>query len=254
MHTKRNAMGMKTRTLIGFAGLGLFTMGLIGCVSYTNVPVPESAPAFQSANNRQSIEVLARALEAVIWDHPVNGEYAINFPVGTTPETAQKIVSQLPIGAIVPFEGMSDDTPVYSIGRVWIRLSDAKVDVVYPFMRADRVSQDQSVTVWLNGGIRRWRMNRLQHWSAGTVPTPPVYVPIWPEPQLEEELEKQPLIDTVDEPALQKDIDESSSVVQEEYMSGVDEAKHDADAVEPAPIEKSISGDGYYEVPVKSGE
>jgi len=141
-------------------------------------------------NHAQSITVVSRALEAVIGEHPVvdgEGHYAINLPIGTTPESADKILGALPDGAIVPFEGMGSATPMYSIGRVWIRASDAKVDVVYPFVGTDGVHQDQSVTVWLNGGVRKWRVNRQQHWAPGTIETPPIYVPISGDDQADEE-------------------------------------------------------------------
>jgi len=206
---------------VGF-GFGAVAMGLGGCVSYTNVPVPESAPAFKSMNHTQSITVVARALEAVLSEHQYRddeGHYAINLPMGTTPESAQKIIDRLPEGAIVPFEGMDHTMPMYSIGRIWIRASDAKVDVVYPYMRADGRSEDQSVTIWLNGGVRKWRVNRMQHWAPGTIPTPPISVPIVPEEQ------------TIDEPT---------------PVAGETEEPVESDS---EPISEP-TGNGYQEIPV----
>jgi len=162
-------------SVLGISGL---LIGLAGCVSYTNVPVPASAPAFESANHWASISVITEALATVIAKHPPAGDFVINLPTGTTPETFEKIIAELPAGAIMPFEGMDSDLPVYHIGRVWIRASDAKVDVIYPFTGYDGAKSDQNVTVWLNGGVRRWRAYREQSWSAGTIPTPPIYVPI----------------------------------------------------------------------------
>ncbi len=166
---------MVTGAMLGALGIGS------GCVSYTNVPVPESAPAFKSANHFQSIAVVKKALATVIEQYPVEGTYMINLPVGTSPESFEQVIAGLPEGAIMPHEGMDSGTPVYHIGRVWIRASDAKVDVIYPFKRADGRIEDQNVTVWLSGGVRKWRVYRQQHWAAGTIPTPPVYVPVWPE-------------------------------------------------------------------------
>jgi len=186
---KNTRMG---RAMILSAGLGLGAISVLmsGCVSYTNVPVPESAPAFKSMNHGQSITVVSRALSAVIADHPVrdgDGHYAINLPIGTTPSSADKILAALPVGAIVPFEGMDSSVPTYSIGRIWIRASDAKVDVVYPFVGINGIHHDQSVTVWLNGGVRKWRVNRQQHWAPGTIETPPIYVPISGDEQADED-------------------------------------------------------------------
>ena len=176
--------------MAGAVGMACFSMAMSGCVSYTNVPVPASAPAFKNANHMQSISVVTRALEAVIAEHPTEGSYLINLPAGTTPETFEKIIADLPAGAIMPVDGMSDDIPTFHIGRIWIRASDAKVDVIYPFTGLDGITTDQNVTVWLSGGIRKWKAYRQQHWTAGTIPTPPMYVPIIEAEELVEEVEE----------------------------------------------------------------
>lgn len=173
--------------IVAVVGMTSMTGFMSGCVSYTNVPGPESAPAFQSVNHMQSISVVTRALETVIVGHPVTGAYVINLPAGTSPESFEKIIAQLPEGAMMPSDEMSDDVPVYHIGRIWVRASDAKVDVIYPFMRADGTVQDQNVTIWLSGGVRKWKVYREQYWAAGTIPTPPMVVPIVPEEEIAQE-------------------------------------------------------------------
>jgi len=153
----------------------------VGCVSYTNVPEPSSAPAFKHANSGSSIKVIVASLDRVVGKHPLrdgSGRYAVNLPAGTTPETAHTIVSRLGSGANVPFEGMEDSIPVYHISRIWLRGRSGKVDVVYPFMDVDGTRSDRGVTVWLHGGDRPWYVERMQYWAPGTVPTPPVYVPV----------------------------------------------------------------------------
>ncbi|MDF1809313.1 MAG: hypothetical protein P1U42_06425 [Phycisphaerales bacterium] len=219
-----------------------FTAVLAGCVSYTNVPVPHSAPAFQSANHSASISVIAKALNEVVSKYPTAGEYTLNLPTGTSPESAQKIIDRLPAGAILPYEGMSDDIPVYHIGRIWIRASDAKVDVVYPFTFVDGTTQDQSVTVWVSGGVRSWRVYRLQHWTAGTVPTPPIYIPIYPEDEVQTDSEM--IVDT--------EMSSNEQDVQEEIDSLPDT---EPDTMEsPAEVVEPVSNSNaplYREVPVE---
>ncbi|MBL4697862.1 MAG: hypothetical protein JKX70_03415 [Phycisphaerales bacterium] len=216
--------------LTGLAGMSLFGTG---CVSYTNVPVPASAPAFKNANHMQSISVVTRALEAVIAEHEVVGDYAINLPVGTTPETFDKIIAKLPAGATMPFDGMSTDMPTYHIGRVWIRASDAKVDVIYPFTGLDGITTDQNVTVWLSGGVRRWKAYRQQHWTAGTIPTPPVYVPAWND-DAQPEIQSSEMVD---------------EMIQEDQPAIVTEP-----TAQPKPNidEHNEAGNGYREVPVEN--
>lgn len=162
------------------AGL-LGALSLPGCVSYTNVPEPESPPAFRSANHFQAKRVARVALDEVISRYPMRdaqGRYSVNLPAGTTLETAQEIIDALPPGAVLPYEGMDESIPVYHIGRIWIRASDAKVDVLYPARSFDGGAFVGNVTVWLNGGVRRWKPGRMQHWAPGTIPVPPIYVPI----------------------------------------------------------------------------
>lgn len=173
--------GFRGKMGISLASAIVATLALGACVSYTNVPVPESAPAYASANNWQSIKVTRTALAAVINRFPAagpDGRYAINLPNGTSRETAFKIIAGLPEGAILPYEGMGGEIPVYHISRIWIRASDAKVDVLYPItdVRGNRLQG--TVTVWLYGGISNWRADRFQSWAPGTIPTPPIYVPL----------------------------------------------------------------------------
>lgn len=166
------------RKILGLAiGAGVMAMVTGGCVSYTNVPVPSSAPAFKHANSGGSIKSISVAADRVVMRHPMKdgqGRYAINLPAGTTPETAREILGRLPDGAVIPWEGMDDSVPVYHISRIWLRGASGKVDVVYP-IDADT---DGGVTVWVHGGDRSWYVERLQYWAPGTIPTPPVYVPV----------------------------------------------------------------------------
>jgi len=148
-----------------------------GCVSYTSVPEPSKGIALGHTNSGGSIKSIVASLERVILRHPVrdeHGEYAVNLPVGTTPETAATIVSRLPTGAVLPYEGMDGSVPVYHIGRVWLRGSSGKVDVVYPI----EGDVDGGVTIWVHGGDRPWYVKRMQYWAPGTVPTPEMYVPL----------------------------------------------------------------------------
>jgi len=179
--SQHNGIGLRIGLVSASAAMLGFLGQLGGCVSYTNVPVPESAPAFKSANHAQSISVVGKALETVISKHPVSGAYLINLPAGTSPESFDQIIAELPEGAMMPSDGMDEGMPTYHIGRVWIRASDAKVDVIYPFVRADGTDQAQNVTIWLSGGVRSWRVYREQYWAPGTIPTPPLSVPIVPD-------------------------------------------------------------------------
>lgn len=163
-------------SLIAAAGM-LGLPGPVGCTSYTNVPGPDAAVAMQDPNARQASRAVQTALEWAVRRHPVEGPFVINLPVGTSSETAASIASALGPMAVVPESGQTD-LPVYHITRVWIRMSDGKVDVVYPAMDGLGRKIDRGVTVWMNAGVRPWRVSRGQYWAPGTVPVPEIWVPI----------------------------------------------------------------------------
>lgn len=159
--------------LAGLAGLA----SLSGCTSYTNVPGPESTLAGQDPNARQPSRAVETALLWTVRRHPVDGPFVINLPPGTSTETAESIAGALGPMARIP-ESATTDLPVYHVSRVWIRLSDGKVDVVFP--TRDGLGRDiqRGVTTWMNSGIRSWTVSRGQYWAPGTVPVPSIWVPI----------------------------------------------------------------------------
>ena len=243
--TRTDSWTLKTPVLvITSAAIALASLG--GCMSYTNVPAPESAPAFKSANHLHAKKVANKALQEAFERYPMRdaqGQYSVNLPVGTSLESAQEIVEGLPDGVVIPYEGMDDSIPVYHIGRIWIRASDAKVDVLYPARSFDGSDFTGNITVWLNGGIRRWVMNRVQHWAPGTIPVPPLYVPI-PEAEL------KMMEDGIDDRSEMSTAPEPVESVEEEQETQVEQTP-----VEPAPapvVEQPSSNTGgtYREVPV----
>ncbi|MBO6512467.1 MAG: hypothetical protein JJ974_00690 [Phycisphaerales bacterium] len=220
--------GLK-RTVLGVViGSGILGLAAGGCVSYTNVPVPSSAPAFKHANSGASIKSISAAIERVVLRHPMKdaqGRYAVNLPAGTTPETAEKILDRLSDGAVIPWEGMDESVPVYHISRIWLRGATGKVDVVYP-IDADT---DGGVTAWVQGGDRSWYVERLQYWAPGTIPTPPVYVPIG-------DTERRGEMMTDDEYEAPVDMDELESAPE---SPAVDESVRER-AAEPEPDDQVL--------------
>jgi len=202
--------------------------GVGGCVSYTSVPEPSKGIALGHTNSGGSIKTVVASIERVVLRHPMRddqGNYAVNLPVGTTPETAETIVSRLPTGAVLPYAGMSGSVPVYHIGRIWLRGASGKVDVVYPMLDADGQRIDGGVTVWVHGGDQPWYVQRMQYWAPGTVPTPSMYVPVgkagagdaemkdvdgYENPMTETELETDPVQEPgpVDDDGTYREIDE----------------------------------------------
>lgn len=168
----------KTSVLVaaGMLGLGL-SGGIVGCTSYTNVPGPDNNSARQDPNARQASAATLAGLQWTVRRHPVEGLYAVNLPVGTSLETARRITNSLGPNAVIP-DSDQIGLPTYHVTRVWIRVSDAKVDVVYPLNTFDGRQIERGVTTWLHAGVRPWVVSRGQYWAPGTVQTPPMWVPI----------------------------------------------------------------------------
>jgi hypothetical protein len=221
----------QTSIFIAAGMLGVSALSLTGCTSYTNVPGPESAPARQNPNARQAVSASEVALQWVVRRHTVSGPFALNLPAGTTRETADRIAAFVGPDAVVP-EGDVGNLPVYHVTRVWIRLSDAKVDVVYPMIDGQGNRIDRGVTVWLHAGVRPWTVSRGQYWAPGTVPTPPIWIP-------RDDAAFVPYEEPADE-AVQPEAVPEPTLVQPA-------AEPTAPATEPAPVQP---GTVYQEIPV----
>ncbi len=195
----RGQVHFQSRTLLAaLVGVSVAIAG--GCVSYTNVSGPQSPPSFRSPNHYAAVDVTGVALDWVLARHgPDDGSgYVVNLPAGMSQENAMKIFADLPSGAVWPGSADQDSAGMFHVGRVWIRASEAKVDVVYPFAKVDGSMGQRGVTVWLQGGVRDWRVIRGQYWAPGTVSIPAVSVPLAPEEKAEVQSD-EPVVDMHDE-------------------------------------------------------
>lgn len=239
---------MRTKLAIGMVSS---LLALTGCVSYTNVSGPESPPAFRSPNHYAAVDVTGTALDYVLARHGVSdgAGYVVNLPAGTSQENAMKIFSKLPSGAVWPSSEEQDPSRMYHVGRVWIRASEAKVDVVYPFTMINGGTGQRGMTVWLQGGVRDWRVIRGQYWAPGTVEVPAVSVPV-----LEEEGFFEQWSDSDDEPARESP-EETSRNDETPMESPASEPSAASEMeIESEPAAQPSTGDGsslWREIPVE---
>jgi len=176
MRVKMDRTVLPAAAIIGSA---MYAASLTGCVSYTTTPGSQSVTANEGVNTFQARRAMRAALRAVIARHPASGpdgRYAINFPAGTSSETAQDILATLPQGAVAPYEGMGE-VPIYHISRLSTSAGTAKVDVIYPLRDFQGEKLRGNVTVWLAGGITGWSVERLQQWTPSTMPVPRLWIP-----------------------------------------------------------------------------
>lgn len=154
-------------------------VGLWGCQGYGSYPGPESSAMITNPNTRGTVAVVT---EAVRWASlryapggDVRASYLVSPPAGMWERYAERIADSLGDRAVLLREG-DESLPTFSVGRVWLRGSRAKVDVFRPVVELGRDDNGaytlEPVTVWLEGGIEPWRVVRHQTWAIGSVELP----------------------------------------------------------------------------------
>ncbi|MEM9559732.1 MAG: hypothetical protein AAF995_05450 [Planctomycetota bacterium] len=168
----------------GALGAAFLATGLGACAGYANYPAPTSAPATRDPNNLHPMAVSIEALRHVVTRHPpgpAGTTFGVNPPAGLTPERATELVRELGPQAVLAADA-APGTPTYHVGRIWIRSGTAKVDVYRPVIEAslDAAGQyrTQPITLWMEGGLRPWRVEGEQRWSVGAFPTPALWQPV----------------------------------------------------------------------------
>ncbi len=166
------------RTARGGLVGGVLALGLAlcvgGCVGYASYPNADGSLTRTTTSSRNTTAVMREALRWVTArDKDRPGHFAINLPPGTGDEAYREIA------ASVGGEPLSDATmelPRYSVGRVWVRAGEAKVDVTRPVMAlgpmADGGYVTQTLTVELEGGFTPWRVVRHRPWALGAIGEP----------------------------------------------------------------------------------
>ncbi len=156
------------RAAIG--GSILASLTLAGCVGYHSYPPTPEQRARESMGERAPVDVMVRALERVLVLHPppTGADFAVNLPMTISPDryamVAQRVGGQ-------PLTPSTANLPTYHIAGVRVRNSKAWVDIVWPAGNGI----DRSTTVWLEGGLQPWAVQRVQEWNSGVIPTPEPY-------------------------------------------------------------------------------
>lgn len=180
------------RTITTTLSIGLIAAAagsLVGCVGYASYPPIDSAsPVVNNPNAPPADELMMLGTKWVADRYPpphagpvVAGEpqFAINLPEGVRRDVYER-VSQRTGGRAVPLtEENAKTLPIYSISRIWIRMHDAKIDIMRPRLELPKQSDGQPVyeciTLLVEGGMQPWRVTRFQTWEVGIVPPPPLW-------------------------------------------------------------------------------
>lgn len=164
--------------------------GLLGgCYGYASYPPVETAsPVSRNPNAPPIDELMMLATRWVADRYPpprsgpaVVGEaqFAINLPEGVRRDVYER-VSERTGGRAVPLTQENAQTlPVYHISRIWVRMHDAKVDIMRPRLELPRKTDGQPVyeciTLLVEGGLQPWRVTRFQTWEVGIMEPPPLW-------------------------------------------------------------------------------
>jgi len=191
------------------AALALAALAALpACVGYANYPPIEGDTAANDPNAQPFSGIMVGALKYTIERHPVEGQYAVNLPEGMLRHRALQIIDRLDDPAARPMTPETVALPTYHVSRVWIRGTEAEVDVHRPLpvlTGAAQPTTHQMATLYMTSGFNEWRVERVRPYAMGAFPPPePSFIPEPPP-------EPQPRTDEPDADANKSDADESEA-------------------------------------------
>ncbi|MDX2018053.1 MAG: hypothetical protein SFY95_10500 [Planctomycetota bacterium] len=177
---RRRTTSVTTFLTLGLLAASAATLG--GC--YANYPPVEgNVMATTDPNTRDTRDAIVTALRHVFDRYGVvtadgsdGGPVAINLPTGARKDTYDQVAKAVgPNVNPISRENVST-MPVYHIARVWLRSSDARIDVLRPMPElgatADGNLVYQCVTVHMRAYLSPWKVTQVQTREPGIVDVP----------------------------------------------------------------------------------
>lgn len=174
----RTVTTMVARASIGLAGLAIASIG--GCVGYTTYPAASWQVASEEMNGPPADEIMIESVKWAIerYESDSSKAIAINLP-DVVRDRTYRIIAYRAGERVLPMEAGREDMPTYHLTRLWVRGEKAEVDLLRP---VDALGESptgspiiQAVTVYLEGGLHRWRVERARHWKIGTDAVPALH-------------------------------------------------------------------------------
>ena len=138
---------------------------IAGCGHYVNIPPQQGDFAFHNPNRKAPSVVMLLALQKVLEDQPIQGQFQVIMPVGTTPQTYATILPQLGENAMWSSDGQARQIPMVMVDQIRIRTTHAQVDVIRPYEAGKTALARQLVTVYLKyDPISKWYVTRMKQW------------------------------------------------------------------------------------------
>jgi len=151
-------------------------LALPACVGYGSYPPVKGDLAGHDTNSATMVDIMAASLNWTATRYAVDGAWAVSFPERTMRERAQQVLDRVDDADVFLLTEETQDLPVYAIGRIIVRGSEAELDLHRPVTAMGPgpggVYPHQAVTLRLRGGLRPWRVESSQAWTIGTVATP----------------------------------------------------------------------------------
>lgn len=153
---------MKNRAFaIVFAIASGVLVGVLGgCAPYVNIPAQRGDMATHSPNNGTVRDVMTAALTHVLTQAGPPEAYAVALPQRSSDPTYRRVLNRLPEGG-QRYNAKNADLPTFSVGAVYVRGTEAQVDIVAPV--AGRTPQLTSV--YLELAIDGWWVVRDRQWT-----------------------------------------------------------------------------------------
>ncbi|MFG0258400.1 MAG: hypothetical protein ACF8GE_10905 [Phycisphaerales bacterium JB043] len=169
---------MRTHTLTRSLALALCVTTLVGCVGYSSYPGLPNDTALNDTNTTAMKQVTLESLRYVSEHRELPDRYTLNLPFGMVAENVAGMVRDLddPRGVVLSHE--TADLPVVHVVEIRIRGSRAQVDVASPLPGTTSDSEiiaHEMNTIYLRGGLKRWRVTDARRWSIANASVPEPY-------------------------------------------------------------------------------
>ncbi|MEM7754325.1 MAG: hypothetical protein AAF297_01675 [Planctomycetota bacterium] len=183
MRTRSSRLSTPVLGLAASAALSAMLAGG-GCVATTAYPARPGQNFVARDVSHPSIEEIC--VEGLTWTlerYPVpeelstptadGGVFAINPPIGMHPRVYERVVEKCgPLAR--PLTPETEHLPTYHIGRIVVRSDKAEIDIHRPVLELGESEQlsYQPITLFIEGGLSPWRVQRSRPWAVGAFPLP----------------------------------------------------------------------------------
>jgi len=140
--------------------LALTLVVLAGCGTYINIPRQPADVAWHDPNDFTVKRVQAAALTYLINRMPATENYGLVLTEGASDNTYAFVMDRVPGNPHYQRAG-EIQLPTFSVAGVFVRGSDAQVDIVRPTTDGS----SQLVSVYLEFGIDGWYGRRHRVWN-----------------------------------------------------------------------------------------